>query len=233
MEAGEFLQLVAGGPALAQLTLARSGAPVHVLLNQLLNDPDVATELDAAAGCHLDRWHDQAALLPAGIAWDDLAAATSQRRWDGYRYALARLLARDLGAAARARDHLSLLLTFLEVGHGRSVAELDLRAHIIAAGLPHDPELEATTSVDVAIRFDAHTTMLLEWDGAYWHAGKVPHDTRKTAQLLAAGHHLVRFREVPLPALPLADDRLLQVELDQGDVRGALAVLATQLGPAG
>lgn len=231
MDAGQFMQLVSGGPAFAQLTLASSGAPVHVLLHRLLTDPDVTAELDVAAGSHLDRWHTQAALLPAGIAWYDLAAATSQRRWDGYRYALARLLARDLVAVARARDHFALLLSPLEVGHGRSVTELDLRAHIIAAGLPHDPELEATTRVDVAVRFDDHTTLLLEWDGAHWHADKVRHDTLKTARLLAAGHQLVRFREAPLRALPITDDRLLQVELDRSDVRGALAVLATQLGP--
>jgi hypothetical protein len=232
VEAGQFLQLVAGSPALVQLTLSSSGAPVHVLLHQLLTDPDVTTKLDTTASRHLDRWRAQAALLPAGIAWDDLAAATSQRRWDGYRYALARLLARDLVAAARDQDQFALLLTPLEVGHGRSVSELDLRAHIVAIGLPHDPELEASTCVDVAVRFDDRTTLLLEWDGAYWHADKIPHDTRKTARLLAAGHQLVSFREAPLRALPIADDRLLQVELDRGDVRAAMAVLASQLRPA-
>jgi hypothetical protein len=50
---------------------------------------------------------------------------------------------------------------------------------------------------------------VIEYDGAYWHSApaKVLVDARKSVDLLAAGHLVVRLREDALPSLYIADPR--------------------------
>lgn len=45
----------------------------------------------------------------------------------------------------------------------------------------------------------------IEYDGSYWHAGKVTLDTDKSLDLLAAGLRVIRLREHPLPPLQISD----------------------------
>lgn len=57
-------------------------------------------------------------------------------------------------------------------------------------------------SADIAVQMNART-VLIEYDGSYWHSplAKQLIDERKSLDLLAAGHALVRLREDALPTL--------------------------------
>lgn len=48
---------------------------------------------------------------------------------------------------------------------------------------------------------------VLEYDGSYWHANKLPIDQEKSRDLLAAGIAVFRVREDPLPSVGIADPR--------------------------
>lgn len=64
---------------------------------------------------------------------------------------------------------------------------------------------------DVTVKLDSGRTLLVEYDGSYWHAGKVDVDLDKTRDLLAAGALVVRLREAPLPSLGLDSHDYLEV----------------------
>lgn len=57
-------------------------------------------------------------------------------------------------------------------------------------------------TADISADLDG-LTLVIEYDGAYWHSApaKVLTDERKTLDLLAAGHLVVRLREDDLPSL--------------------------------
>ena len=57
---------------------------------------------------------------------------------------------------------------------------------------------------DVTVDLPSGRTLVIEYDGSYWHGDKADVDTVKSLDLLAAGHLLVRLREHPLPPLPVA-----------------------------
>lgn len=55
-------------------------------------------------------------------------------------------------------------------------------------------------TVDISLDFNDRT-VVIEYDGSYWHADKTEVDERKTQDLLAAGCIVVRLREHGLPGL--------------------------------
>lgn len=106
---------------------------------------------------------------------------------------------------------------------GKSRVELDHHAAAVAvfsaarSGVTLRSPAFTTRKVwtaDIAVRADERI-VVIEYDGAYWHRApaKVAVDQRKTADLLAAGHVVVRLREVPLPALDVQDPRYLEVSV--------------------
>lgn len=104
--------------------------------------------------------------------------------------------------------------------HGKSRVELDHYAAAVeafgaaASGLLVRSEAFGTRSgwrVDIAVDLPDSRQVAVEYDGAYWHAGKTDVDTEKSADLLAAGWRVVRLREHPLPPLPLTDAGYLEI----------------------
>lgn len=69
----------------------------------------------------------------------------------------------------------------------------------------------ARWTVDIAVDVPQGRTLVIEYDGAYWHAGKSATDTAKTLDLLNAGCLVVRLREHPLPPLEVEHVRCLQL----------------------
>lgn len=60
--------------------------------------------------------------------------------------------------------------------------------------------------VDITATLSSGQQVVIEYDGSYWHAGKIEIDTAKSLDLLAAGYLVARLREHPLPPLPISDD---------------------------
>jgi predicted RNA-binding Zn-ribbon protein involved in translation (DUF1610 family) len=69
---------------------------------------------------------------------------------------------------------------------------------------------------DITVTLTDGRLLLIEYDGAYWHAPKAVVDKAKTRDLLLAGALVVRLREEPLPLLELSDPRLLQIVVPSG-----------------
>lgn len=67
----------------------------------------------------------------------------------------------------------------------------------------------ASWTVDILVHAD--TSIAIEYDGAYWHAGKQLLDTEKSRDLLAAGYRVVRLREYPLQTLSIDDPAYSEV----------------------
>ena len=62
---------------------------------------------------------------------------------------------------------------------------------------------------DITVDLSDGRTLVIEYDGAYWHASKSDVDLAKTLDLLAAETLVVRCREHPLAPLPLLDEHYL------------------------
>ncbi|MEU3906224.1 zinc-ribbon domain-containing protein [Streptomyces goshikiensis] len=81
-------------------------------------------------------------------------------------------------------------------------------------------------------------TVVVEYDGAYWHQDHLPRDQKKTADLEASGHLVIRVREHPLP-LVTANDASCTAEQSADDVaervfrkvEELLGAIPTPLGP--
>ncbi|GAA1937274.1 hypothetical protein GCM10009689_17250 [Brevibacterium antiquum] len=57
---------------------------------------------------------------------------------------------------------------------------------------------------DILIEADeANRSVIVEYDGSYWHSEKTDTDTKKSLDLIAAGYDVVRLREHPLRSLPV------------------------------
>lgn len=69
-------------------------------------------------------------------------------------------------------------------------------------------------SADISLDFNGRT-LVIEYDGAYWHMppAKVLVDTSKNADLLAAGHLVVRLREDDLPPLVVGHPHYLEIRV--------------------
>lgn len=103
------------------------------------------------------------------------------------------------------------------VGGARSGAKYD------------DPLFSNLWTVDISLRLSGRM-VAIEHDGAYWHAGKVEIDARKSRELAAAGFVVVRIKEDGLPALDVPSDAYAEVPApaasqDAGEI--ARAALAT------
>ena len=69
---------------------------------------------------------------------------------------------------------------------------------------------------DVTVVLNDGRTLLVEYDGGYWHADKAEVDLAKSLDLLAAGALVVRLREAPLPSLGLLDPHYLELTVYSG-----------------
>jgi hypothetical protein len=69
-------------------------------------------------------------------------------------------------------------------------------------------------TTDISVDLDGRT-LVIEYDGAYWHAAeaKILVDERKSQDLLAAGHLLVRLREDALPPLSIDHPRYREIRV--------------------
>ena len=56
---------------------------------------------------------------------------------------------------------------------------------------------------DITVVLPTGRGLVIEYDGAYWHADKSDLDTEKSLDLIAAGYLVVRLREHPLAPLPI------------------------------
>lgn len=82
------------------------------------------------------------------------------------------------------------------------------------SGLAMRNEAFARRSVwvpDVTVNLPDGRTLLVEYDGGYWHADKADVDRDKSRDLLAAGALVVRLREAPLDSLGLEDPAYLEL----------------------
>lgn len=64
---------------------------------------------------------------------------------------------------------------------------------------------------DVTVNLPGGRTLLVEYDGGYWHADKADVDLDKSRDFLAAGALVVRLREAPLDSLGLDDPAYLEL----------------------
>lgn len=99
--------------------------------------------------------------------------------------------------------------------HGKSKVEL---AHYEAAKALYPDAASGVTvprfdtnrrsqwHVDIAASTPSGRRLVVEYDGAYWHARKTDHDAEKTEDLIASGHLVARLREHPLPALSVRSE---------------------------
>ncbi len=90
-----------------------------------------------------------------------------------------------------------------------SAQQIRLAAELTALGLPvsarHNPiEVTGRRPVrgDIVL---ADWRVVVEHDGEFWHADKVPADTAQTKALLNAGWHVLRLREGSLPKLGVGE----------------------------
>lgn len=77
---------------------------------------------------------------------------------------------------------------------------------------------------DITVPLANGQTLLVEYDGHYWHSDKAETDLAKTRDLLASGALVVRLREKPLEPLGMASDRYLELEVDPTAADIGLAV---------
>ncbi|MDN5758293.1 MAG: zinc-ribbon domain-containing protein, partial [Tomitella sp.] len=66
-------------------------------------------------------------------------------------------------------------------------------------------------TIDITVRQPDDVVVAIEYDGAYWHEGKMTIDQDKTRDLIAAGHRVVRLREHPLLSLGIDDENYLEL----------------------
>ncbi|MFC7458046.1 zinc-ribbon domain-containing protein [Brachybacterium sp. GCM10030267] len=64
---------------------------------------------------------------------------------------------------------------------------------------------------DIVVERDGGTPLVVEYDGAYWHASKVNLDREKSLDLLAAGYAVCRVREGELPSLAINNPQYMEL----------------------
>lgn len=84
----------------------------------------------------------------------------------------------------------------------------------------------ASWTVDILVERDV--PIAVEYDGAYWHAGKEALDSEKSRDLLAAGYEVIRLREHPLVSLGIDHPAYTEVVVyaTAPDPVGVLAAIA-------
>ncbi len=95
----------------------------------------------------------------------------------------------------------------IELQHHQSAFEIFGNAR---SGVPiHDDRFKHSSRwlVDIACRLPSGVHLVIEYDGSYWHAGKLDVDAAKSLDLLAADYAVARLREYPLAPLGLDHPR--------------------------
>ncbi|PJE23848.1 MAG: lysine biosynthesis protein LysW [Mycobacterium sp.] len=64
-----------------------------------------------------------------------------------------------------------------------------------------------TWTADITVPLPDSRTLVIEYDGGYWHKDKVDIDRAKSLDLVAGGYRVVRLREHPLRSLEINDPR--------------------------
>ncbi|MFC4555405.1 zinc-ribbon domain-containing protein [Georgenia faecalis] len=120
---------------------------------------------------------------------------------------------------------------------GKSAIELEMleaaRSHFgnATSGRPLRDQAFTARSVwhpDITVELASGQTLVIEYDGAYWHSDKAEVDTAKSRDLLAAGYLVMRLREHPLPPLTISSERYGEavVYANAPDPRGAVEDVA-------
>lgn len=164
-----------------------------------INNPDVASEWD----------HGKNELTPY-----DVTASSGKKAWwkcvEGHSW-LARIYSRSSGhgcpkcAKRTSRIEGRFIETFTDrtdfivTAHGMRLNQL-----AYASG-------RVGVEVDIVLYHNGHY-LLLEYDGNYWHRGKVGLDIEKSRAVLSLGDNILhaRIRENDLPELDLVHDRFAQ-----------------------
>ena len=88
-------------------------------------------------------------------------------------------------------------------------------------------------TADIVTELRDGRSLVIEYDGAYWHSEKGEIDRAKTLDLLGAGYLVTRIRELPLASLGITHTDYIEVfvpstGLDPGEtVQGIHDLLAT------
>ena len=80
-----------------------------------------------------------------------------------------------------------------------------------ASGRPVTTPAGRRWLVDILTSLADGTTLVIEYDGAHWHATKTDLDATKSRDLLDAGYLVARLREHPLPPLIVEDPRYTEI----------------------
>ncbi|MGP4019132.1 hypothetical protein [Saccharopolyspora sp. 5N708] len=99
----------------------------------------------------------------------------------------------------RYQAHCSPTFCIAESGGGTSAVERDLFTllrQVFSRG--EQPYKVCGQSADMGFHLESGLTIVIEYDGAYWHADREDRDWRKSQMIMAAGHQVVRLREEPL-----------------------------------
>jgi hypothetical protein len=94
-----------------------------------------------------------------------------------------------------------------EAGAGTSSLERDLfRLLRQAFSRGEQPYRIWGRNADMGFHLESGLTIVIEYDGAYWHGGHEDRDRRKSEMIMAVGgHEVVRLREKPLNPLNSSD----------------------------
>jgi hypothetical protein len=100
---------------------------------------------------------------------------------------------REIGKSKVELDHFAAANTLF----GKARSGVKLRS----IEFTHRP----TWTADITVPLPDSRTLVIEYDGGYWHRDKADIDGAKSLDLLAAGYRVIRLREHPLRSLEIDD----------------------------
>lgn len=109
--------------------------------------------------------------------------------------------------------------------HGKSRIEIayaeaakQIWSNALSGQRIHSPTFRGrgSWSVDILVTLSNGLSLVIEYDGSYWHHDKDDVDTRKSVELLEAGYLVCRLRESPLQSLDIADQRYHELTVYSG-----------------
>lgn len=100
---------------------------------------------------------------------------------------------REIGKSKVELDHFAAAKTLF----GKARSGVKLRS----SAFTHRP----TWTADITVPLPDSRTLVIEYDGSYWHQNKADIDRAKSLDLLAAGYRVTRLREHPLRSLEIDD----------------------------
>ena len=82
----------------------------------------------------------------------------------------------------------------------------------------HSPNFQhhASWTADVLVELPDGRSLVIEYDGAYWHRDKTEVDSAKSIDLIGAGYIVVRLREAPLPSLQIDSPEYHEITVYSG-----------------